>query len=96
MSVDTILTQAGREDAVDLVWRPGEVILDLYEVLGVAEGGIELVHRARHRGWGSELAVKAPRPELVRSAERLRDFEAEAEAWVGLGLHPHTVRCVLG
>ncbi|MEU0068290.1 protein kinase [Streptomyces sp. NPDC006332] len=75
-------------------WRRGEVILGLYEVLDVVRsGGMGLVYRVRHRGWNVDLAVKVPRRELVSSAERLRHFEAEAQSWVGLGLHPHTVHC---
>ncbi|WP_256102343.1 serine/threonine-protein kinase [Streptomyces sp. Ncost-T10-10d] len=75
-------------------WQPGEVILDLYEVLDVVHsGGMGVVHRVRHRGWNVDLAVKTPRPELVASAGGRRRFEAEAGTWVGLGLHPHTVNC---
>ncbi|KKD03738.1 protein kinase domain-containing protein [Streptomyces sp. WM6386] len=75
-------------------WRPGQVILDLYEVLGVVRtGGMGLVYRVRHPGWDVELALKVPRTELIGSPETAGDFAAEAETWVGLGLHPHTVHC---
>ncbi|MFF8908646.1 WD40 repeat domain-containing serine/threonine protein kinase [Streptomyces olivaceoviridis] len=75
-------------------WRPGEVVLDLYEVLDdVRSGGMGVVHRVRHRGWNVDLAVKTPRPELVASETGRRRFEAEAGTWVSLGLHPHTVNC---
>ncbi|TDD66481.1 serine/threonine protein kinase, partial [Actinomadura darangshiensis] len=82
-------------DAGDVLdWRRGDVVLDLYEVLDVvASGGMGLVYRVRHRGWDTDLAMKVPRPELVGSEQGLRGFEAEAETWVGLGLHPHTVSC---
>ncbi|MFH7340775.1 WD40 repeat domain-containing serine/threonine protein kinase [Streptomyces sp. KHY 26] len=76
------------------VWEPGDVILDLYEVLDVASGGMGQVHRVRHRGWQMDLAVKTPRPEMVPTTDAVRRFEAEAGTWVGLGLHPHTVNCV--
>jgi WD40 repeat protein/serine/threonine protein kinase len=76
-------------------WHPGDVILDLYEVRDVVDtGGMGLVYRVLHRGWNMELAVKAPHPRIVDSPTGVRDFEDEAEAWVGLGLHPHTVNCV--
>ncbi|MGH8919365.1 MAG: hypothetical protein ACRD0H_13735 [Actinomycetes bacterium] len=82
-----------REAAVALVWQPDDVILDLYQVRDVVRsGGMGLVYRVRHLGWNVDLAVKAPRRALVDSPAQVRDFEAEAEAWVGLGLHPHTVR----
>ncbi|EIV92660.1 WD40 repeat-containing protein [Frankia sp. QA3] len=52
-----------------------------------------LVYKVRHRGWNIDLAVKTPRPEFVASERGRVAFEAEAEAWVGLGLHPHVVSC---
>jgi WD40 repeat protein/serine/threonine protein kinase len=76
-------------------WQFGDVVLDQYEVLDVVHGGgMGLVHRVRHRGWQVDLAVKTPRPALVARPGALDGFAAEAEAWVGLGLHPHTVNCV--
>jgi WD40 repeat protein/serine/threonine protein kinase len=79
---------------IEATWRPGDVVLDLYEVRDVvATGGMGLVYRVRHRGWDTELAMKVPRPELVGSEGALRGFEDEAETWVGLGLHPHIVNC---
>src|SRR5262249_42296189 len=75
-------------------WRPGDVILDLYEVREVfTSGGRGLVYRVRHRGWNMDLAVKCPRPEYFRDELDKEDFEQEAETWVKLGLHPHTVAC---
>ncbi|WP_280339986.1 WD40 repeat domain-containing serine/threonine protein kinase [Nocardia neocaledoniensis] len=75
-------------------WQVGEVVADLYVVREVIRtGGMGLVHRVWHREWDLDLAVKTPRPELLRSAAHLRNFEAEAEAWVGLGVHPNTVSC---
>ncbi|MGW6490335.1 protein kinase domain-containing protein [Streptomyces sp. NPDC055056] len=75
-------------------WRRGDVILDLYEVLDVVRtGGLGLVHRVHHRGWDIDLAVKTPRPAVVRSPDGIGDFEREAEVWVGLGLHPHIANC---
>ncbi|TDC09401.1 serine/threonine-protein kinase [Actinomadura bangladeshensis] len=75
-------------------WAPGEVVLGLYEVLGVVHsGGMGVVHRVRHRGWQVDMAVKTPRPMYVRNPEDRRLFEAEAGTWVDLGLHPHTVGC---
>ncbi|TDD74227.1 protein kinase [Actinomadura darangshiensis] len=75
-------------------WTPGEVVLGLYEVLDVVHsGGMGVVHRVRHRGWQVDMAVKTPRPKFVQNPEDRSRFEAEAETWVGLGLHPHTVGC---
>ena len=75
-------------------WKPGDVILDLYEVREVfTSGGRGLVYRVRHRGWNMDLAVKCPRPECFQSEQDKADFEREAETWVKLGLHPHLVVC---
>jgi WD40 repeat protein/serine/threonine protein kinase len=75
-------------------WKPGDVILDLYEVREVfTSGGMGLVYRVWHRGWNLDLAVKCPRPEFFRHEQDKENFEREAETWVKLGLHPHTVAC---
>lgn len=75
-------------------WQPGEIVLGLYEVLGVlGQGGMGRVYRVRHRGWGLDLAVKAPLPQVLEAAGGADLFEQEAETWVNLGLHPHVVTC---
>jgi WD40 repeat protein/serine/threonine protein kinase len=75
-------------------WKPGDVIIDLYEVREVfTSGGMGLVYRVRHRGWNVDLAVKCPRPEYFHQEQDKENFEREAETWVKLGLHPHTVAC---
>ncbi len=81
-------------ESVAGTWKPGDVILDLYEVREVfTSGGRGLVYRVRHRGWNMDLAVKCPRPEFFQSEQDKADFEQEAETWVKLGLHPHLVTC---
>jgi len=81
-------------ESVADTWKPGDVILDLYEVREVfTSGGRGLVYRVRHRGWNMDLAVKCPRPEFFQSEQDKADFEQEAETWVKLGLHPHLVTC---
>jgi hypothetical protein len=43
-------------------WKSGDMILDLYEVKQIHEGGgMGLVYRLDHRGWNADLAVKRPR-----------------------------------
>jgi WD40 repeat protein len=75
-------------------WRPGDVVLGLYEVAGVlGEGGMGRVYRVRHRAWGLDLAVKVPLPSILEARGGADLFEREAETWVNLGLHPHVVTC---
>jgi WD40 repeat protein/serine/threonine protein kinase len=81
-------------DSVTSLWKPGDVILDLYEVREVfTSGGRGLVYRVHHRGWNMDLAVKCPRTEFFQSEQDKADFEREAETWVKLGLHPHLATC---
>ncbi len=88
-----LLTPARDED-VPVTWKPGDVVLGLYEVREVFTGGGRgLVYRVRHRGWGIDLAVKSPRPEYFRTEQDKADFEEEAKTWVNLSLHPHIVTC---
>ncbi|MFD8820912.1 protein kinase [Streptomyces sp. NPDC059605] len=76
------------------MWRIGEVVDGRYEVIRVlGQGAMGVVHRVRHLGWGTDLAVKSPRGELVRDPRGRDRFVAEAEAWVSLGLHPHVCGC---
>ncbi|PSB14739.1 hypothetical protein C7B76_15370 [filamentous cyanobacterium CCP2] len=74
-------------------WQAGDVILDLYRVIGIlGQDGLGEVYRVRHLNWNIDLAVKSPKPEIVATLGADR-FEQEAEAWVNLGLHPHIVGC---
>ena len=96
-SVDTpraIPGDATAEDAVPEVWKPGGVILDLYEVKDIAgEGGFATVYRVRHLGWNMDLAVKSPLADKFRSEQQRSSIEQECETWIDLGLHPHIVSC---
>ncbi len=80
-------------------WKVGDIILDIYEVKPLrpdkpyAEGGMGIVYRVFHHGWGIDLAVKCPKGSEFRSEEGKRNFERECEAWMRLGLHPNIVTC---
>jgi WD40 repeat protein len=69
----------------------GDRILDQYEILGSRRGGMGIVYRARHLGWGVDVAVKRPQPHQgeIDSGQ----FVHEARTWVGLGLHPNVCHC---
>lgn len=86
--------ETGAAEATD-AWRPGRTVDGRYEVRNVIRtGGMGLVHRVWHRQWRIELAVKTPRPELMNSPQHMASFETEAQTWVELDPHPHTVGCV--
>lgn len=81
------------QEAVPAVWNVGDVILDLYEVKEVFEGGMGTVCRVHHRDREMEVAVKCPRPDYFKSQLQKESFVRECLAWIGLGLHPHVVTC---
>ncbi len=82
------------EGSVPVVWEPGDRLLDVYDVRGVlGVGGMGSVYRVHHRGWDLDMAVKSPLPDVLAAAGGGAGFVAEADAWVGLGLHPHVVSC---
>lgn len=82
------------QDVHALEWKVGDVILGRYAVLGkIGEGGMGHVYRVRHLGWHMDLAVKSPKPKILRRKRGVENFERECETWVNLGLHPHIVTC---
>ncbi|MEV4998552.1 WD40 repeat domain-containing serine/threonine protein kinase [Streptomyces niveus] len=75
-------------------WNIGDVIDGKYEVIGLlGRGGMGRVDRVRHVGWGVDLAVKSPLPQLFDGPEDVDRFVAEARTWVSLGLHPNVCGC---
>jgi WD40 repeat protein/serine/threonine protein kinase len=75
-------------------WPVGEVVDGRYKVLAVHDGGsMGLVYRVRHLEWGTDLAVKTPRPELASDTEWCAGFTTEAEAWMDLEIHPNVCAC---
>ncbi len=86
------LAQAEAQVAAE--WQVGETLLELYEVTALlGEGGMGKVYKVHHKGWNVDLAVKSPRSEIFSTAGGKENFIREAETWVNLGLHPHTVSC---
>ena len=74
-------------------WRVGDRIAGQYEITEIHRGGMGVVHRARHLGWDTDVAVKRPRPELFRTGADRDRFVREARTWIDLGLHPHVCNC---
>jgi serine/threonine protein kinase len=87
-------TIAVDEAKVAQEWKVGDVILDLYEVKQIHEGGgMGLVDRVHHRGWNMDLAVKSPRSSYFQTEARKENFTRECETWINIGLHPHLLSC---
>lgn len=72
-----------------LSWPLGTVVEGRWEVRGSARGGMGEVVFVFDREIGRMAAVKWPHPEQLASAEGRARFLREAEAWIGLGLHPN-------
>ncbi|GAA2070125.1 hypothetical protein GCM10009801_20620 [Streptomyces albiaxialis] len=88
------MVSGGAADGTARRWLPGDRIDGRYEVTRLlGRGGMGTVHQVRHLGWGTDLAVKSPLPELFARTEEREAFVAEAERWVSLGLHPHICSC---
>ncbi len=75
-------------------WETGDLIADLYEVMGtLGSGGMGVVYRVYHRGWNTDLAVKSPLSKVLRYPEWVDRFVKECQTWINLEPHPNTVCC---
>ncbi len=75
------------------VWRRGDVILDTYLVEDVKIGGMGYVYIAEHLRWKVKMAIKCPNEEVLAKKRHFARVLREADAWIGLGLHPHIAFC---
>ena len=91
---DRSLFRCFQEREIPAYWERGDLLMELYEVRGVlGRGGMGVVYRVFHRGWGMDLAVKSPLAHLLRNPQTVRNFKQECETWVNLCPHPNTVCC---
>ena len=66
----------------------------LYEILETfGGGGMGLVHRARHRTWNIEVAIKHPRREIMDAPKQIASFYSECLTWAEIGMHPYVATC---
>jgi WD40 repeat protein/serine/threonine protein kinase len=70
-------------------WQGGTLIEGRWEVRGWARGGMGDVHFVFDRDLALMMAVKTPAPAVLASEAGRARFLREAEAWIGLGLHPN-------
>lgn len=81
-------------DSIPFMWEKGDLLMELYDVRDeLGRGGMGVVHRVHHRGWGIDVAVKSPKERLVSERGWVSTFEHECETWVNLPPHPNTVIC---
>src|ERR1044071_3735116 len=71
--------------AMEVAFRPGEVLLGKYRVDGIlGRGGMAMVLRVTHVQLGEELAIKLLLPEAAAQPEVAGRFLREAQAVVRL------------
>lgn len=81
-------------DSIPFEWEKGDLLMELYDVRDeLGRGGMGVVHRVHHRGWGIDVAVKSPKERLVSEKGWVSTFEHECETWINLPPHPNTVVC---
>jgi len=75
------------------IWKPGDVILDTYEVEDVISGGMAHVYIANHNKWNVKLAIKSPNEMMLSDRDFFARILREANSWTELGLHPNIAYC---
>ncbi|MEW5721874.1 MAG: protein kinase [Thermodesulfobacteriota bacterium] len=92
--LDLLTRQSGTSRRIELparpgLWRKGQTVEGRYEVRGSKRGGMGEVYFAFDRELDRMVAIKTPLPEVFESEAATGRFFREAEAWIGLGLHPN-------
>lgn len=75
------------------VWEKGDVILNTYRVLDILMGGMGYVYIVEHMSWKVQMAVKCPNEAVLANRAHFSRVLREADAWIGLGLHPNIAFC---
>ena len=91
------LTEGIRQESIsnEKIQKDDE-ILGTYRVTSDAiHGGMGSVWRVHHKNWNVDLAMKRPQPRFFAegSERKKKEFVAECENWINLGLHPNIVAC---
>ena len=73
----------------DRLWPRGTLVEGRYEVRGSKRGGMGEVYFAFDRELDHMVAVKAPLLSILEDPGKKSRFYREAEAWMGLGMHPN-------
>ncbi len=77
-------------EEIPLEWLDGDLLMEQYEVRRkLGGGGMGVVYKVFHRGWGVHLAVKSPKIVPKASRQWVETFEHECETWINLAPHPN-------
>jgi serine/threonine protein kinase len=75
------------------VYQPGQVIAGRYAVERVFEGGMGYVYITWDKTQNLRFAIKQPKAWLLDVPDFFARVVREADAWTGLGMHPHVAYC---
>jgi len=75
------------------VHEAGAVIAERYEVERRFEGGMGYVYITLDRSQNLRFAIKQPKAWMLAEPALLARVAREADAWTGLGMHPHIAYC---
>ena len=75
------------------VYEPGQVIAGRYHVEQRFEGGMGYVYIAWDKTQNLHFAIKQPKEKMLREPDFFARVQREADAWTGLGMHPHIAYC---
>lgn len=65
-----------------------------YRIFDVRRGGMGIVYCVSNPGLAYRFAVKTFKDEYLLDPAAVKRFRREAQAWIGLGRHPHLVQAV--
>jgi WD40 repeat protein len=75
------------------VYPTGHVIAGRYTVERMFEGGMGYVYITRDKAQNLRFAIKQPKAMMLQIPDFFVRVVREADAWTGLGMHPHVAYC---
>ena len=92
-SISTALKPSAAAAPSCPIHEPGAVIAERYEVEQRFEGGMGYVYIALDWSQNLRFAIKQPKAWMLAEPALLARVAREADAWTGLGMHPHIAYC---
>jgi serine/threonine protein kinase len=75
------------------IFQKGDLILDTFKVTDVKSGAMGNVYIVEDIRQQQMLAIKAPNDKMLSHPDYFTRVLREADAWIGLGIHPHIAFC---